>query len=370
MDLKEHLRTLTQLTGPSGHETAVRNYLREQWTGLVDEFQVDGLGSLIGIKRGSGPEPRKRIMLSAHMDEIGLLVAEIKHGYLRLANIWGIDFRIMLAKPVLVHTRTRVLKGVVAAVPPHISRNQAGKNNYTPEAEQWVDLGLPVEEVERLVRVGDPVTMDASAIELMGDRMAAKAMDDRAAVAAVTACLDYLKSRKHLWDVYAVASVQEEVGLRGAATAAYHTKPDLAIAIDVTFAQQPGVNGDEYAKLGDGPAIGLGPNFHDGLYKRLQETAKKLEMSLFVEPLTGDSGTDAWAIQVSREGVPTALLGIPLRNMHTPVETLSLKDVDRTGRLMAEFIGELTEDTLEQIAWKPEPAKTEDADKKDGADKA
>ncbi|MBI5927978.1 MAG: M20/M25/M40 family metallo-hydrolase [Chloroflexi bacterium] len=367
MDLKEHLKTLTELTGPQGHEEAVRHYLREQWAEYVDDFEVDGFGSLISIKRGSGPEPRKRIMLCAHMDEIGMLVANIKNGYLRLSDIWGIDNRILLGKLVLIHTRSGILKGLVASVPPHISNSKGGADAYPDWEELWVDLGLPAEEVAQKVRIGDIVTMDAPAIDLMGDKVAGKAMDDRACVAAVTACLGYLKSRKHDWDVYAVASTQEETGLFGAATAAYKVQPDLAIALDVAFAQQPGVNGDEYPKHGSAPVIAIGPNLHEGLNKGLQDTAKKLEMSLFTETYTGNTGTDAWSIQVSRAGIPTALLGVPIRNMHTPVETVLLKDIDRTGRLMADFIAGLTDEFLDKITWKP--AEVDKGDKKNGADK-
>jgi endoglucanase len=354
MDLKEHLKTLTELTGPSGHETAIRAYLREQWADLVDRFEVDGLGSLVGIKHGRGQEPRKRIMLSAHMDEIGLMVVEIKNGYLRMERVGGIDPRVLLAMPVLIHAREKTLKGVVAAVPPHISGQQSGNKGYPEMNEMWVDLGLPTEEVEKLVQVGDIATMDAPLLELMGDHVAGKALDDRASVASVTACLEYLQTRNHEWDVYAVASVQEEVGLKGAKTAAYYTKPDLAIAIDVEFAQQPGVSGDEHVELGKGPTIGMGPNFHEGLYDSLHETAKNIEMSLFAVPTPSRSGTDAWAIQVSRQGVPTALLGVPVRNMHSPIEMASMKDIERTGRLMAEFISELDSEFLDKIAWKPD----------------
>lgn len=351
-NLKDHVKQLTELAAPSGYEDAVRAYLRAEWASLVDTFEVDGLGSLIGIKRGSGTEPRKRIMLSAHMDEIAYMVAEVKEGYLRLSGVGGVDDRILTAKPVLVHTRERVLKGVVAAIPPHITRATKSADTYTALDDLWVDLGLPASEVATLVQIGDLVTYDAPALELAGDRIAGKTLDDRASVAAVTACLHYLKTRTSLWDIYAVASVQEEVNLQGATTSAYHIRPDIAIAIDVGFAQQSGVNGDEYVKLGKGPTISIGPNFHPGLVEGLKKAAKNIEMHLFVETMTGNSGTDAWAIQVSRQGVPTALLSIPLKNMHTPVEIVSLKDIERTGRLMAEFIAGLTEDYLDTLGWK------------------
>lgn len=358
--LKEHLKTLSQLSGPSGYEDEIRSYLRKEWEGLVDTFEVDGLGSLIGIKRGTGPEPRKRIMLCAHMDEIGLIVTEIRNGYLRLDDIWGMDSRTTLAKPVLVHARGGVLRGIVASVPPHILRSTGDNKRYPDFDEQWVDLGMDTEEVEKLVRIGDLVTMEAPAVDLSGGLLATKAMDDRAGVASVTAALHYLKSRSHIWDVYAVASTQEEVGLFGAATAAYHVKPDVAIAIDVGFASQPGVSGDSHIKVTEGPLIGLGPNFHDKLVEDLLDTAKSLEMKLTVEPYSGGSGTDAWSIQISHAGIPTALFSIPIRNMHSTVETVSVTSVDRTGRLMAEFAAELTADYLDTIAWKPDEEPSED----------
>lgn len=352
--LKEHLIALTETHAPSGHEEPVRAYLREQWGGLVDAFEVDGLGSLIGIKYGAGPTPRKRIMLCAHMDEIGQIVMEIKDGYLRLNDIHGTDSRITLAKPVVVLARGGALKGVVASPPPHITGQQGGTPAYLDHREQWVDLGLPADEVARLVRVGDLVTIDATTIELMGDLLAGKAMDDRACVTAVTACLHYLQGRSHTWDVVAVASTQEEMGLYGAAAAAYHVNPDLAIALDVAFAEQPGINGDDHIKLGEGPQLAVGPNLHDGAVKGVLEAAKRLEMNVPIETAPGMTGTDAAAIQVSREGIPTVLLEVPIRNMHSPVETVSLKDIDRAGRLMAEFIAGLAPDYLDTIAWKPE----------------
>ncbi|MCB9437437.1 MAG: M20/M25/M40 family metallo-hydrolase [Anaerolineales bacterium] len=360
--LKEHLIELIEMHGPSGHEEPIRAYLREQWSGLVEDFEVDGLGSLVGIKRGIGPEPRKRIMLCAHMDEIGQIVTEVKDGYLRLGDIHGTDSRITLAKPVVVLARGGALKGVVAVPPPHITRQQSGTPAYIDHRDQWVDLGLPAEEVARLVRVGDLVTMDAPAVELMGDLIAGKAMDDRACVAAVTACLHYLQGRTHEWDVVAVASTQEEMGLYGARAAAYHVHPDLAIALDVSFAEQSGVNGDDHVKLGEGPQLAIGPNLHDGAVKGVLEAAKRLEMKVPIEAAPGMTGTDAAAIQVSHEGIPTVLLEVPIRNMHSPVETVSLKDIDRAGRLMAEFITGLTPDYLDTIAWKPE----EDEENKNG----
>jgi endoglucanase len=188
-------------------------------------------------------------------------------------------------------------------------------------------------------------------IELQNGRVAGKAMDDRACVAAVTVCLHQLQKMSRRWDVYAAATAQEETGLLGAATAAYHIKPDVAIALDVTFAAQPGVNGDDAMEMGGGPAIGVGPNFHPKLVQQIKATAEREEIKTQDDIIPGASGTDAWAIQVAREGIPTALLSVPLRSMHSPVETIELKDIERAGRLLAHFIAGLDADFLAAIDW-------------------
>ncbi|KAB2906048.1 MAG: M42 family metallopeptidase [Anaerolineae bacterium] len=354
MNLKKHLQKLTELHSPSGHEGNVRSYLRDAWAKLVDDLQVSALGNLIGVKYGTGKKPRRRIMLCAHMDEIAMIVAEVRDGYVRLNDLVGSDGRIMQAKSVIVHGK-RPLTGVVAAVPPHISNTTGdGKKVYPELSDQWVDLGLPAEEVMELVSVGDLVTMDAPLLELKNGFVAGKAMDNRASVAAVSYCLELLQKRTHWWDIYAVASVQEEVGYYGAITAAHAINPDLAITLDVTFAKQPGVNDDFTQELGKGAVICVGPNFHQRFVDEVLTLSKQIEIPLHVEPLPGKSGTDAWAIQVAQQGIPTILLSIPIRNMHTPVETVSLKDIKRTGRLIAELISQLDDEFLEKLRWQRE----------------
>ncbi len=363
MDLKAHLTRLCEAHGPSGYEGPVRDMLREDWADLTDELSTDPLGSLVGLKRGCAEgEPRRRIMLAAHMDEIGMLVREINGAFIRVRTLSGIDGRVMLAQPVMVHGKES-LPGIVAAAPPHIlPSNQRGL--YPTVDDLIIDLGLDAEQVAATISVGDPVTVDVPLLELAGERYAGKAMDDRACVAAVTVCLDELQRRDHLWDVYAVATVQEEVGLRGARVSAFNVNPDVAIALDVTFAKQPGVgDGDDAHKLGSGPAISLGPNFHPKLYDQLREAAKRIELVVNVDPLPGRSGTDAWEIQVARSGIPTALINVPLRNMHSPVEMVDLGDIKRAGRLLAEFIAGLDADFLTTIAWEdPLAPKAEDGE--------
>lgn len=351
MKIKEHLIRLCEAHGPSGHEGAVRELIQADWADLTDELTTDALGNLIGTKRGrAAGESRRRIMIEAHMDEIGMLVREIDGAFLRVRNLGGLDSRVMLSQPVLVQGK-KPLPGVVAAAPPHLVSAEERKR-FASVDELIIDVGLSAEEVAELVRIGDTVTLDVPVQELQGDVLAGKAMDDRACVAAITACLQELQSRDHLWDVLAVAAVQEEVGLRGAQVAAHGLNPDAAIALDVTFALQNGVGESDYAyKMGSGPVLSLGVNFHPKLFKALKDAAADLEMTVSVDPLPGRSGTDAWAIQVAQQGIPTALISLPLRNMHTPVEMLDFKDVTRAGRLLATFIAGLEEDFLTTIAW-------------------
>ncbi len=358
LNLKEHLKSLVEAHAPSGHEAPIRKILREAWKPLVDSFEEDGLGSLMGIRRAVKPlETPRKIMLAAHMDEIGMTVREVRDGFIFVHSLAGIDARVMVAQPVVVQGK-RQLPGIVASIPPHLTAPEDRKR-YPRTDELIIDVGLPADEVAELVRVGDWVTPDVEMLELNGNRLAAKAFDDRACVAAVTACLDNLQSLIHTWDVYATATVQEERGLMGATTAAYHIQPDIAIALDVTFATQPGVDGDISRDMGGGPVLSFGPNFHPKLVEQIRKTAKQHEIKIQEDILPGNSGTDAWAIQVSREGVPTALLSIPIRNMHSPIETLDLSDIERTGRLLAHFITELNADFLQTIAWQQAPTASE-----------
>lgn len=354
-DVKAHLRALVEAHGPPGHEDAVRELLREAWSPLADSLEQDRLGSLIAVKRATRPaNPPRRIMLAAHMDEIALMVSGVLDGFIIVNRVGGMDGRVLPAQPVLVHGR-RPLPGIVAARPPHLL-TPAMRSKYVPLEELLIDTGLPAEEVRSLVRVGDLVTLDVPMLDLLGTRVAGKAMDDRACVAAVTLCLHELQGLHHSWDVVAAATVQEERGLMGAKTAANAVAPDIAIALDVTFAPQPGVDSDSTCEMGGGPGFGVGPNFHPLLLDKIRETAKQHEIKLQDDVLPGNSGTDAWAIQVALEGVPTALLEVPLRNMHSPVETVDIRDIERTGRLLAHFIADLDADFLSAIAWDGAPA--------------
>jgi len=341
MNLTQLIKKLSETTGVSGYEAAIRDVIGEEFGRRADEVHVDKMGSLVALKRGTGGRSRRRILLAAHMDEIGLMVSGADRGFLRVERVGGVDPRVLPAQEVVVHGR-RELPGVIASLPPHL-QSEAGKDKTLPLDKLWVDAGLSEAQARRLVRVGDIVSIRQTVVELKNDLLAGKAFDNRVSVAAVAACLEDLAGLQHRWDVIAVATAQEETTLLGAATSAFKHVPDAAVAIDVTFGAQNGSSDVETYPLGKGPTIVIGPNVHPHIAGRLRDVAKRMEMSVQVEPLPGASGTDAWAIQVAREGVPCGIVGIPLRSMHTPVETVSVKDVERAGRLLAAFIADLDE---------------------------
>jgi putative aminopeptidase FrvX len=186
---------------------------------------------------------------------------------------------------------------------------------------------------------------------MSAETLSGHSLDNRASVAALTVCLEELQSRPHVWDVWAVASSQEEVGTLGAAGSTFELNPTLALVVDVTFAKGPGASDWGTFPLGKGPTIAMGPNMHPALHKAMKELADKLEIPYALEYTPDHSGTDGWATQVAAEGIPTMVVGIPLRYMHTPVEVVALKDIQRAGRLLAEFIAGLGADFMEQIRW-------------------
>ena len=353
MDTTALLKQLSQTTGISGHEAPIRSVILAEWGRYASETRTDKLGNAMAIRRGTGGKPpdqsdpqskaapQRSIMLAAHMDEIGLMVAGINQGFLRVTALGGVDARVLLGQEVIVHGRTD-LPGVIASTPPHLLKADERDKIISLE-KLWIDVGLAARRVERFVEIGDLISMRRAPVELKNGLLAGKAFDNRASVAAVTICLEHLQTRPPAWEVIAVATVQEETALLGATTAARGLTPDVAVVIDTTFGTQDGTPPSESFAVGGGPTIGIGPNMHPKMTQGLRDAAKRLELTVRLEPLAGHSGTDAWVVQVAGEGIPTGLLGIPIRSMHTPVETVSPQDVERAGRLLAEFIAGLDE---------------------------
>ncbi len=343
------LKELISSPGLSGHEAPVRQVISERWQNIADEISLSRLGSLHALKRGVLPEPRPSLLIATHMDAIGLMVTSVVGEFLHITEVGGIDARVLPGQLVVVHGR-RELPGVIAQPPAHLLPPDE-RNGPVALSNLLVDTGLTPQEVARLVRVGDLVSFAQAPIELGKDVLAGHTLDNRASVAALTACLELLHKRQLDWDLWAVASSQEEETLGGAATSAFQLRPSLAVAVDVTFASGPGTPSHRAYELGYGITLGMGPNIHPGLHKAFKELADHLEIPYKVEVTGPHSGTDAYAMQVAAEGIPTMMVGIPLRYMHTPVEVVSLKDITRTGRLLAEFAASLDTEFMSKLAW-------------------
>jgi tetrahedral aminopeptidase len=350
-DILPFLKSMISVSGVSGHETPVANLIEERWTPLVDEVTTSRVGSLHGLKKGSGKSPRPAVMIATHMDAIGMRVSKIVDGFLYITKVGGIDVRVLPGAEVTVHVESGAeLPGVIAMPSARLLPESVG-NDVLEIGYLLVDTGLLPREVEKKVRVGDLVSFANEPIELAGDVISGHTLDNRASVAALTVCLEELQNKSHLWDVWAVATVQEETGFLGAYTSAFELRPQIAIAVDGTFAKGPGANGWQTYPLGKGVGLCMGPNMHPFLHKQLTDLATKLEIPWFLDVTTSHSGTDAYPMQVTAEGIPTALVEFPLRYMHTPVEMVSVKDIQRTGRLLAEFIASLQSDFVDTIKW-------------------
>ena len=349
-DLLPFLKSLLSVSGLSAYETPVTRLIEAEWKPLVDEVHFSRLGSLHALKKGVAKEPRPTILIATHMDAIGLIAKKIVDGFIYFAGVGGIDVRVLPGTPVLVHTSSGELPGVVA-MPSLKLLPEGTKDGFLTMQHLVIDTGLLPAQISKRVRVGDVISFNTGPVEMSGESVSGHSVDNRASVAALTVALHELQSKSHSWNVWAVATTQEEVSAGGAATSAFQLKPNLAVAIDVTYGKGPGANSWDCFPIGKGPTLGLGPNIHPFLHQRFKELAEQLEIPFAVEPMPGMSGTDAMALQTAAEGIPTMLLGIPMRYMHTPVEVVAIKDIQRTGRLLAEFIGALEADFIEKIAW-------------------
>ncbi len=349
MQILPFLKSLINAPGLSGYETPVYQIVEEAWKPLVDELKPSKIGSLEALKRGTLNENRRSVMIATHMDAIGLMVTRIEGEWLGITDIGGVDPRVLPGTPVTIYGR-EAIPGVVVQPPGKLLPASVG-DGPVPMDKLLIDTGLTARELAQKVRIGDVVSYASEPTELAGDIISGHTLDNRASVAALTIALEELQTKAHSWDVWAVATAQEEETLGGAYTSAFGLKPDIAIAVDVTFAKGPGASDWQTHSLGKGPSLGFGPNIHPFLHKKFKELAEKLEMPHDVDVMPRMSGTDGYATQVSAEGIPTMVVSIPLRYMHTPVEMVAIKDIQRTGRLLAEFIASLTPDFLDTITW-------------------
>lgn len=332
MNLVQTLSDLCQVPAVTGFERAGAESVVSLLAPLVDEVRIDKVGSVIGLRR-CGRENARTVLLDAHLDQIGFVVTEVLDGgFLRFAPVGGIDPRMLLGGEVDILTE-EPLYGVISCTPPHLLK-PGEEDKAVPIHEMLIDTGLL--DAKSRVKVGTPIVFRQKMLQLSGDSITGKCLDDRAGIVSILYALEKLKNVALSVDLAVLISVQEETSSLGAIAGGYALRPDYAIAVDVTHAKSPDAP-DEF-EYGGGVAIGLGPNLNTALSKALIRTAKAEGMDYQLEVMEGFTGTNAWDLQIAGTGAATALLSIPLRYMHTPIETIKLSDLESVGDLIYHFL--------------------------------
>lgn len=340
----EFLKTLVNTPSPSGHEFRGQRVWLDHLKPFADETFTDAYGNAVAIlNKGGSP----RLMLAAHADEIGMAVNYInEEGFIYVRKLGGIDAAITKAQRVVIHTRKGPVKGVVGNVAPHLTKDE-GEKKAPKIHDLFIDIGVKDRrEAQELVQIGDPMTLD-DPFELLRNNLAiARAFDNRIGTFAVAEALRILKEDKIKLkaEVCAVSNIMEEVGLLGARQIAYSLKPDAALVVDVTHATDyPTVSKAQHGdiKIGAGPAITHGGCNHPGIVERIEEVAKKKKIPLQHETMSSSSGTDTDVIFWTRGGIPSGLISLPDRYMHSSVELISLDDLDLVTELLVAFTASL-----------------------------
>ena len=346
-DLKHFLEKLSNGCGVSGYEENIAEILKESFRPYCEDIYSDSVYNTVCIKKGQENIDNIKIMLAAHIDEIGLMIKDIdKDGFLYFATIGGFDPRVLLYQEVTIHGAEDIF-GII------VPEKDLSKNTDPSKAlginDLKIDTGYSKEKIKQLVDIGDVITIKRELISLENQVVSGKALDDRAGVAMMYECAKELTYLKHESDVYFVGTVQEEVGTRGAATSTYSINPDIGIAIDVGFGHTPELSKNRTLDVGKGSALTIGGNIHPNLRKHMVKIGTEYNIPFQYEVDPGPTGTDARAIQITREGIPTLLLSIPLKYMHTSTELIDLKDIKSSAKLLARFISSITKDNLEEM---------------------
>ncbi len=336
MTIKETTRELCALSGPSGFEEAVARRAKELLEPLVDEITADSMGNVLALRRCGKPGARQ-LLLDAHLDEVGFIVTEVTEGFLKFSALGGLDERTLPGREVRVLAPEGPLFGVVACLPPHVLTAEQ-KEQAVEIKNLFIDLGLSQAEAEKRVPIGTPGVFEGPMFDLQGDNFVSKALDDRICAAVVLQVLENLKGEELPCDLAVMFSAQEEVGLRGAAPGAFRLAPDWCIAVDVTHARTPDAPKGETFEAGKGCTVGVGPNANRAMTKAIMDVAKEQEIPYSVEVMPRSSGTNGWAIQITRQGVATAIVSVPVKYMHSPVEAASLADAEAAADLITALI--------------------------------
>jgi len=334
--MKDLLKKLADAPGVSGFEDEVRDIMIVELKNHVDEIEVDQLGNMIATRNGKSDS--KKIMLAAHMDEIGLMVRYIdKKGFVKFSKIGGINDQMLLNQEVSIHTSNGIITGVIGSKPPHRMK-EAEKKKVIDYKNMFIDIGASDrEEAGKIVKLGDPITIKQK-FSPLGNLYKGKALDNRIGCAVL---VEVMKKAKTNATIYGVGTVQEEVGLKGAKTAAFRLNPDIALALDVTIAgDHPGIKEEDApAKTGKGPGIiltdasGRGLITHPKVKNLLITVAEEEGIPIQLEVSEGGT-TDATAIHLTREGIPTGVISPPTRYIHTPVSVVDIEDVENAVKLI------------------------------------
>jgi endoglucanase len=345
----EFLKALAEVPSPSGYEQPAQKVFRDYIRKYVDEVKTDVLGNAFGYIRGRG-KTNLKVMLAGHCDEVGFMVKYIDdHGYAYFASIGGVDDQILPGKRVWIHSQKGPLVGVVGRKPIHLL-DPKDREKAVQIHNLFIDFGAKDrKEAESFIKIGDPITFAVGLERLKGDRVVSRGFDDKVGSFVVAEVLRQIGERKERprCEVYGVSTVQEEIGLRGATTSAYQIQPDIGIAVEVGHASDyPDVDKKRVGEyeLGAGPIIARGANINPLVYDLLVQAAKRMKIQVQILGAPRATGTDANVIQLSRKGVATGLVSVPLRYMHTPGEVLSLKDLEATCELLVGFVYLLKEE--------------------------
>ena len=342
------LQELVETPSPSGFEQPVQRLIRRELAAVADELHTDVMGNVIACLK-SGAADALRVMLAGHCDEIGFMVRYIDDaGFIYFAPIGGVDAHLVPGQRIQIHAAGGIVPGVVGKKPIHLMEPK-DRETVVKLTSQFIDIGCADGAAAReLVAVGDPITFAAGFQRLQGELVSSRGFDDKMGAFIVAEVLKEVRRRgAPPVELYGVSTVQEEVGLRGATTSTYGVNPDVGIAIDVGFASDcPGVEKKELGefKVGGGPIVSRGANINPALFDLLVATARDENIAIQIMGSPRGTGTDANAMQLSRAGVATALLQVPLRYMHSPVEVLCLTDIEATIRLLVAVVQRLSRD--------------------------
>ena len=338
MDIRNALERLCSVGAPSGFERPAAEVASQLLKPYMDEVSIDRLGNVIGVKR-CGKENAKRLLLDAHLDEIGLLVTGIENGFLRFRSIGGVDPRMLPNRELTILTNPP-LYGVVVSQHAHTQSNE-DKDKATPITDLFIDIGMTQEQAEAAIPVGTPISYREGCFPLGESQICGKSMDDRACFVCLLKAAEVLQDKELDVDLYVLGSTCEEIGGAGAKVGTFAIEPDWCVAVDVTHGKTPDSSKEQTSVLGGGPAIGVGPNMTRWMTERMKQKAKDQEIPYQLEVMAGHTGTNGWHMQIMREGIATSVLSLPLKYMHTPIEVLEISDIEAVGNLLAAFAVDL-----------------------------